>query len=103
MLGALIAPNKQDAVTLGGAVHFSMGVIFALIYVALWSMGIGSPTWWWGLIFGAIHGLLLILMLLVALQMFPQLSQLIPGRSVMFTILLNHIVFGVVVAVVYST
>ena|SRR5947209_4844446 len=103
MLGALIAPNKQDAVTLGGAIHFSMGVIFAMIYVALWSMGIGSPTWWWGLIFGAVHGLLLILLMLVAFQMIPQLSQLVNARSLMLTILLNHIAFGIIVALVYST
>src|SRR5205809_1799347 len=52
-LGSLAAPNKQDAVTLGGAMHFTMGILFAIIYAALWSVGIGSPTWWWGLIFGS--------------------------------------------------
>jgi len=52
-LGSLAAPNKQDAVTLGGAIHFTVGILFAIIYATLWSVGIGSPTWWWGLIFGA--------------------------------------------------
>lgn len=45
LLGSIAAPNKQDAVTLGGAIHFAMGVLFALIYAALWSVGIGSATW----------------------------------------------------------
>lgn len=103
MLGSLAAPNKQDAVTLGGAIHFSMGILFAIIYAALWSAGIGSPTWWWGLIFGAIHGIVVILLLLVVYRIHPQLSQLINGIPVIVAILLNHIVFGVVVALVYSS
>ena len=101
MLGSLAAPNKQDAVTLGGAIHFSMGILFAIIYAAFWSVGIGSPTWWWGLIFGAIHGLLVIVLLLVVNRVHPQLSELINGLPVMVAILLNHMVFGVVVALVY--
>ena len=103
MLGSLAAPNKQDAVTLGGAIHFSMGVLFAIIYAAFWSAGIGSPTWWWGLIFGALHGIVVILLLFMVTRMHPQLSELINGLPVMVAILLNHMVFGVVVALVYST
>ena len=103
MLGSLAAPNKQEAVTLGGAIHFTVGIAFAIIYTALWSIGIGSATWWWGLIFGAVHGLLVILLLLVFLRMFSQLSELINEPRVMATIFLNHLVFGLVVAVVYST
>src|SRR5437763_17056118 len=57
-LGSLAAPNKQDAVTLGGAIHFTMGILFAIIYASLWSIGIGSATWCWGLIFGLVNGML---------------------------------------------
>ena len=103
MLGSLVAPNKQDAVTLGGAIHFSMGILFALIYTALWSVGIGSATWWWGLIFGAIHGLLLVLLLFVTTRMYPQLSEHFNGLPVLMAILLNHMIYGLVVALVYST
>jgi cytochrome c biogenesis protein CcdA len=103
MLGSLAAPSKQEAATLGGAIHFTLGILFSLIYAGLWSLGIGSPTWWWGLIFGAIHGMLIVLLLLVVMNMYSQLSQLINGRVVMIAILLNHMVFGVVVALVYST
>src|SRR5439155_11251294 len=67
MLGSLAAPSKESAVTLGGAIHFSLGVVFAVIYAALWSVGIGSPTWYWGLLFGAVHGMLIILLLLVVM------------------------------------
>ncbi len=103
MLGSLAAPNKESAVTLGGAIHFSLGVIFAIIYAALWSVGIGSPTWYWGILFGAVHGLLIILFLLMTMRMFPQLSQYFNNLTVMVAILLNHIVYGVVVALVYTS
>ena len=101
MLGSLAAPNKQDAVTLGGAIHFSMGILFAMIYAALWSIGIGSPTWWWGIIFGTVHGILVILVLFVIIRSHPQLAEALNGLPVIAAILLNHIVFGVVVALVY--
>ncbi len=103
MLGGLAAPNKQDAVTLGGAIHFTMGVFFAIIYAGLWSLGIGSPIWWWGLIFGGIHGLLIILILIVVMRRYPLLSQPFNEPRVMLAIMLNHMVYGLVVAFVYST
>ena len=103
ILGSLAAPSKESAVTLGGAIHFSLGVIFALIYAALWGLGIGSPTWYWGMLFGTVHGILVILMLLVSMRLFPQLSQHFNAVAVMIAILLNHIVYGVVVAVVYTS
>jgi len=102
-LGSLAAPNKQDAVTLGGAIHFTMGILFAIIYASLWSLGIGSATWWWGLIFGLVHGMLVIVSLYVVLRRYPQLSEILNGLPVMAAILLNHMVFGLVVAIVYST
>ena len=102
LLGSLAAPNKQDAVTLGGAMHFTIGILFAIIYAALWSVGIGSPTWWWGLIFGIIHGILVILPLLVVTRRY-QLSEVSRRLPTTIAILLNHMVFGLVVALVYST
>ena len=102
-LGSLAAPNKQDAVTLGGAIHFTMGILFAMIYAALWSLGIGSPIWWWGLVFGFVHGILVIVSLYIVLHRYPQLSEIVNGLPVMAAILLNHMVFGIVVAFVYST
>ena len=103
LLGSLAAPNKQDAVTLGGAIHFAMGILFALIYATLWSLGIGSALWWWGLIFGAIHGALVLVHLFVAMRLFPQLSEHFNTFLVILSILINHMLFGLVVAVVYAT
>ena len=102
-LGSLAAPNKEAAVTLGGAIHFSLGIVFAIIYAALWSVGIGSPTWEWGIVFGTVHGLLVILLLVAVTRMFPQLPQHFNNLAMIIAILLNHIVFGVVVAAVYTS
>lgn len=101
MLGSLAAPNKEMAVTLGGAIHFSLGVIFAILYAALWNVGVGSPTWYWGILFGAVHGLIVILLLFVIMRMYPRFPHHFNNSAVMISILLNHIVFGVVVAEVY--
>ncbi len=103
LLGSLAAPNKQDAVTLGGAIHFSMGVLFALLYATLWSVGIGSATWVWGLVFGALHGILVLVQIFILMRRFPQLAEQFKTFPVMLSIILNHMVFGLVVAVVYST
>ena len=103
MLGSLAAPNKETAVTLGGAIHFSLGVVFALLYAALWGIGVGSPTWYWGMFFGAVHGLIIIFLLLVFMRMHPQFPRHFNNLAVMIAILLNHIVFGVVVAEVYMS
>ena len=103
LLGSLVAPDKETAVTLGGAIHFSVGIVFAIIYVVLWSVGVGSATWYWGIIFGFVHGLLLLSFLIVLMRVFPPLTSYFNKPSVMLAVLLNHVVYGLVVAVVYTT
>ena len=44
-------PNRL----MGWMMHFTMGMVFALIYSFVWSLGIGSATWIDGLIFGGVH------------------------------------------------
>ena len=126
ILGSVATANKQAAVTLGGAIHFTMGIIFALIYAFLWSLGIGNATWWWGLIFGAIHGMLVLLLLALSILLYPRLSRMVSKQLmiesgaaasdrtqpllsqvvskplIVVTVLINHMVFGLVVALVYT-
>lgn len=104
VLGSVAAPTKEAAVTLGGAIHFSVGVLFAVVYAALWSIGIGHPTWTWGLLFGTVHGLLVIVLLRVgAVRMYPQMSSYVSQARVLIAIVLSHIIYGVIVAVVYAS
>ena len=61
MLGTMF--NKDGNNALGWVIHFMMGVIFAIIYAALWAAGIGSATLASGVIFGVVHFLVAGLMM----------------------------------------
>ena len=102
-------PNR----VLGWMMHLMMGVVFALIYAFLWSQGIGSPAWLSGLIFGAAHWLVVGLMMGVIPIMHagikngdveaPGLWMTSQGGMLSFAGgLMGHMVFGLVVALVYA-
>ncbi len=101
-------PNR----VLGWMMHLMMGVVFALIYAFLWSKGIGSPGWLSGLIFGAAHWLVVGLMMGVIPIVHagiksgdveaPGLWMINQGGMLSFVGgLMGHLVFGLVVALVY--
>lgn len=101
-------PNR----VLGWMMHLMMGVVFALIYTFLWSEGIGSPDWISGLIFGAVHWLAVGLMMAVIPIVHagikngevdaPGLWMINQGGMLSFVGgLMGHMVFGLVVALVY--
>lgn len=72
MLGTMFISKEGSATALGMVIHLMMGAIFAIIYAWLWSLGLGSATWWWGLIFGAVHGIVAVVMMPVMLRMHPR-------------------------------
>ena len=97
---------------LGWMMHLMMGVVFALIYAFLWSLGIGSPGWLSGLIFCAAHWLVVGLMMGLIPMMHagikngdveaPGLWMTNQGGMLSFVGgLMGHMVFGLVVALVY--
>jgi uncharacterized membrane protein YagU involved in acid resistance len=101
-------PNRM----LGWIMHMMMGIIFALIYSFLWSSGIGSLNIGSGLLFGAVHWLLvglvmgMIPMLHMGIQKgdvaAPGLWMMNAGGAMAFVGgLVGHLVFGLVVALVY--
>jgi uncharacterized membrane protein YagU involved in acid resistance len=102
MLGSMFVSKKETATIVGLILHFMMGVVFAIIYALLWSLGIGSPTWWWGLIFGAVHTVVILIMMPIMMRMHPRPPEMAGGPMVMVGQLMGHMVFGLVVALVYS-
>jgi hypothetical protein len=110
MLGSMF--NKDGNNTLGWIAHFMMGAIFAIIYAALWSAGVGSISAGSGVLFGAVH------FLIVGLVMggMPMLHAGIKAGTVqapgvyMLNVgvmgfmggLIGHVIYGVVVALVYG-
>ncbi len=98
---------------LGWTVHLMMGILFALIYAFLWSRGFGAATWQWGLAFGAVHWLIVgMLMGMIPLLHLgirrgevraPGLWMTNNGGMLAFGGgLMGHLIFGVVTALVYS-
>lgn len=102
MLGSMFTTSEGAAKALGLVIHFMMGVLFAIIYALIWSFGLGSATWLWGLIFGAIHGIGAIVVIPQAMRMHPRPPEMAGGTLAMVGQLMAHLVYGLVVALVYA-
>jgi riboflavin transporter FmnP len=110
MLGTMFSP--QGNVGLGWVMHFMMGVIFAIIYAALWAAGIGSATLLSGVIFGVVHFLVAGLMMggmpmlhagiKAGTVQAPGVLMLNSGVMGFMGGLIGHVVYGLVVALVYG-
>ena len=111
MLGSMFQTDGNRS--LGWGMHLMMGIIFSLIYAALWSVGIGSATLLWGLVFGAVHWLGAGMMMGGVPAMHagvkagtvdaPGVFMLNTGGPMAFMGgLIGHLVFGLVVALVYG-
>jgi hypothetical protein len=110
LLGSMF--DRQGNNTLGWMGHFMMGVVFALVYAALWSAGLGAPTLLWGALFGVIHFFVVGLMMGGMPMMHagikagtvqaPGVLMLNSGVMGLMGGLAGHILYGVVVALVYA-
>lgn len=111
MLGSMFSPDGN--VALGWVMHLMMGGIFGIVYAALWAIGLGSATMISGALFGLVHWLIVGVMM----GAIPMLHAGIKAGSVstpgvfMFNSggmmafmggLIGHVIFGVVVALVYG-
>ncbi len=105
MLGSMITPDESTARTAGIAMHLAMGVIFALVYAFLWGQGltIGAGSWALnGLVYGLVHGVIAIVTMPMMMSMHPRPPEMAKGPMAMAGMLAGHIVFGLVVAGVYT-
>jgi len=111
MLGSMF--DKDGNNTLGWVAHFMMGVIFAIIYAALWSAGVGSVSVGSGVLFGVVHWLAVGLVMGAVPMMHagiragtvqaPGVYMMSAGGVMAFMGgLIGHVVYGVVVALVYG-
>ena len=102
ILGTMFISKEGTATALGMVIHFMMGAIFAIIYALLWRLGLGSATWGWGLIFGAVHGIVAALMMPIMLRMHPRPPEMSFGTMMILGVLMAHLVYSLVVALVYG-
>ena len=56
LLGTAFTANRTRAKALGYALHFFFGLIFALVYYAIFA-AIDESGWWLGALFGLVHAL----------------------------------------------
>lgn len=56
LLGTIVSPDRSRAKALGYAMHFVAGLLFAMVYYAVFS-AIGHSGWGLGALFGLGHGL----------------------------------------------
>lgn len=74
MLGSMFARRRADAELIGWPLHLMMGLGFGFVYALLWlafDPSEASDAWWYGLIFGAVHGF-------VAMVAMPMMSAMHP-------------------------
>jgi hypothetical protein len=110
-LGSML--SKDGNRTLGWIIHLMMGSIFAIIYAALWSIGIGAVNVVTGALFGIVHWLIAGLVMGGMPMMHagikagtvkaPGVYMLSNGGAMAFMGgLIGHVIYGVVVALVYG-
>jgi hypothetical protein len=80
VLGSMFRGDRTGAKTLGTILHFINGLVFGLVYSLIWwQLGIGHFTiasaWWIGLIFGAIHGVVVEVVMPMLGAMHPRAEQ----------------------------
>ena len=110
MLGSMFDSHGNN--TLGWIAHFMMGAVFALVYAALWSAGLGAPTLIGGVLFGAVHFVIVGLMMggipmlhagiKAGTVQAPGVLMLNGGVLGLIGGLIGHILYGLVVASVYA-
>lgn len=120
ILGTMLTPDVTRARILGLAVHLVMGVAFAFLYGAVFE-ALGRATWWLGLILGAGHGLVMLMLLLPLLPgLHPRMASettgpdptrnleppgfmaLNYGRRTPLVGMIGHLVYGLILGSFYQ-
>ncbi len=111
MLGSMFSAESNRMV--GMIMHFMMGIVFAIVYALLWNAGIGTVSLLWGAIFGMVHWLISGVMMGGMSMMHagvkagtvnaPGVYMTSNGGMMAFMGgLIGHVIFGLVVALVYG-
>ena len=111
MLGSMFDKNGNAA--LGWMMHVMMGIVFGIVYALGWSLGIGSVSVAGGALFGALHWLVVGMMMGGMGMMHaginagtvqdPGVYMMKNGGMMAFVGgLMGHVLFGLVVALVYG-
>ncbi|WP_439881508.1 hypothetical protein ACSX1A_20555 [Pontibacter sp. MBLB2868] len=109
ILGTMLTNRTQpdgspsDAVStkvVGTVAHYALGVLFAIVYLALWDSGVGLVSASWGLLFGLAHGVIGMTLWYFFFMLHPK-PPLIRLKTYLLTQIAAHVVFGFVLTYVY--
>lgn len=119
MLGTLFTLDRDRAKLYGFGVHVLSGWIFSLVYVLLFQQ-LGVAGVWRGAVFGLVHGIVVLVVIVGLLpglhprmaseQHGPEAQSLLEppgflalhyGVQTPLTILLSHVVFGMILGAFY--
>jgi hypothetical protein len=56
LLGTAVTENRRKAKGIGYVFHFVLGIVFALLYAAVFA-ALGRASWWIGALLGVLHAL----------------------------------------------
>lgn len=130
VMGAMFSGDRKKALTIGAMAHYLMmgTIVFGIGYAALFT-AFDEDAWWLGALIGAVHGLVVGLMAMPMMpSMHPRMSSTLPGpdgQTVVETggevqlaapgvlgarwggmtpvgLLMGHVVYGLVLALVYT-
>ena len=119
MLGTMVTPDRDRAKLVGIGVHLANGLVFSLAYVAAFAAW-GGPTWWKGAVLGLLHALFVLAVVVPAMPaLHPRMAsdlrgptvvrQLEPpgflalhyGRGTPISVVIAHLVFGIIFGGLY--
>src|SRR5439155_16662617 len=120
MIGTIFTPDRDKAKLIGVIVHFLNGWWITLIYSALFQNW-DEATWWQGAILGLVHALFLLIVIMpIVPGLHPRMAseergptpskQLEPpgflalnyGRRTPISIILAHLIYGIIIALLYK-
>ena len=109
ILGTMLLNRTQpdgslsDAVStkaVGTVAHYTVGIFFALIYLAAWDSGVGLLTASWGLLLGLGNGIIGMVVWYFFFMVHPR-PPLLKLKTYLTTLIFAHVVFGFVVTYVF--
>lgn len=108
LLGSMMLPQGGTALAVGMMMHFANGILFTIIYAAIWNAFGNNVTWWSGIIFGAVHSVVAAGGIGAISPMHKEIkagrlpSPMSGGAKGLLGMVMGHVVFGLVVALVYG-
>jgi hypothetical protein len=92
--------NGLSTKLVGGLAHYTVGVLYAIGYLALWESGVGTITASWGMLIGLGNGILAMIIWYFFFMIHPRPPHIKLERY-LIEMVFSHVLFGFVVTYVY--